>query len=224
MTQRTYGQPCALARSLDVLGERWTILVVRELLLGPRRFKHLLSALPAIGSNRLSDRLKALEAADVVQRTELPPPADVQAYALTDRGEALRGPLLGLALWGLELPAHDGPTSTPVRSELLALTLTSTQTRPADPRRRGSVEFHIGDEVFHLALREGRYLARSGPAATEPAARVVCDQAAFVALARRTTTPAEAVRVGRASVVSGSRAAFGEVFRVLGDERKATRA
>src|SRR5918994_7977162 len=72
---KTYGQMCPLARSLDVLGERWAILVIRELLLGPKRFKHLLAALPGIGSNRLSDRLRGLEDAGIIRKTVLPAPA-----------------------------------------------------------------------------------------------------------------------------------------------------
>src|SRR5687768_17359781 len=74
---KTYGQMCPIARSLDVLGERWTMLVIRELLLGPKRFKHLLAVLPAIGSNRLAERLRGLEAAQIIHKTTLPPPAAV---------------------------------------------------------------------------------------------------------------------------------------------------
>src|SRR5438105_13047677 len=94
---KTYGQMCPLARSLDVLGERWTLLVIRELLLGPKRFKHLLAALPAIGSNRLSDRLKGLEEAGVIRKSTLPAPAAVAVYELTPAGERLRAPLIALA-------------------------------------------------------------------------------------------------------------------------------
>ena len=81
---KTYGQMCPLARSLDVLGERWTMLVIRELLLGPKRFKHLLAVLPAIGSNRLSERLRGLEQAGIIRKRTLPPPAAVAVYELTE--------------------------------------------------------------------------------------------------------------------------------------------
>jgi DNA-binding HxlR family transcriptional regulator len=74
---------CPIARALDVLGERWTLLVVRELLLGPKRFTDLLTILPAMGTNRLSERLKTLQAAGVVTRRTLPPPAGAQVYELT---------------------------------------------------------------------------------------------------------------------------------------------
>src|SRR5829696_6881577 len=79
---KTYGQMCPLARSLDVLGERWTMLVIRELLLGPKRFKHLLAVLPAIGSNRLAERQRGLEEAGIIRKRTLPPPAGVAVYEL----------------------------------------------------------------------------------------------------------------------------------------------
>ena len=104
---KTYGQMCPLARSLDVLGERWTMLVIRELLLGPKRFKHLLAVLPAIGSNRLSERLRGLEEAGIIRKSTLPPPAAVAVYELTEEGERLRDPLIALGLWGLDLPVDD---------------------------------------------------------------------------------------------------------------------
>src|SRR4051794_25546714 len=83
VTARTYSQHCGLARALDVVGERWTLLVVRELIAGPKRYKHLLRGLPGIGTGMLASRLKALEAAGIVRRTTLPPPADAQVYELT---------------------------------------------------------------------------------------------------------------------------------------------
>ena len=84
MSKRTYGQVCGVARTLDVLGERWTLLIVRELLLGPKRFGALEAALPGIGPNLLSARLAALAEAEIVERAELPAPASVSAYALTN--------------------------------------------------------------------------------------------------------------------------------------------
>src|SRR5271154_4972506 len=90
MSKRSYGEMCPVARALDVIGERWTILIVRELLLGPKRFKDLLARLPAMGTNRLADRLKGLEAAGVLAKRTLPAPAEVQVYELSDYGERLR--------------------------------------------------------------------------------------------------------------------------------------
>ena len=172
MTTKTYGQMCPLARSLDVLGERWTILVIRELLLGPKRFKHLLATLPGIGSNRLSDRLRGLEDAGIVRKTVLPAPATVPVYELTVDGERLRDPLLALGLWGLDLPLDERIDPGTAHADLIALCLTATQTELVDPSRRETFEFRVGDEVFHLQLRDGRFLARSGPSPTDPTLRV----------------------------------------------------
>ena len=88
--QRTYGQRCGLALSLDLLGERWTLLVIRELTRGPKRFKDLMDALDGIGTNLLSSRLKTLEEAGIAQKVELPSPASTTAYSLTERGRTLQ--------------------------------------------------------------------------------------------------------------------------------------
>ena len=214
-TAKTYGQMCPLARSLDVLGERWSILVIRELLLGPRRFKHLLAALPGIGSNRLSDRLRGLEDAGIVRKTVLPAPATVPVYELTLDGERLRDPLLALGLWGLDLPLDERIDPGTARADLIALCLTATQTELVDPSRRETFEFHVGDEVFHLQLRDGRFLARSGPSPTDPTLRVACDLQAFMELALRQVTPSQALKDRLVTILHGTRTSLTEVFRVL---------
>jgi len=215
MTTKTYGQMCSIARSLDILGERWSLLVIRELLLGPKRFKSLLAELPGIGGNRLSDRLKGLEEAGIVRRTTLPAPAAVPAYELTDLGERLRDPLVALGLWGLDLPADDRIDPQTTRAELIAMALTGTQAKLLDPARRDDFEFQVGDELFHLQLRDGRFLARSGPSPSTPIVSISCDLQTFMELARRTLTPSQAVKDGRASILSGSRTAFIELYRAL---------
>jgi DNA-binding HxlR family transcriptional regulator len=215
MTMKTYGQMCSIARSLDVLGERWSMLIVRELLLGPKRFKSLLAALSGVGSNRLSDRLKGLEEAGIVRRTTLPAPAAVPAYELTAQGERLRGPLVALGLWGLDLPLDERIDPQTLRAELIAMALAGTQTKLLDRARRDAVEFQVGDEVFHLQLRDGRFMARSGPSPSDPAVRVGCDLQTFVDLALRTLTPAQAIKDGRAAILAGSRNALTELYRVL---------
>ncbi|MDX6234178.1 MAG: hypothetical protein QOH68_3275 [Nocardioidaceae bacterium] len=215
MTTKTYGQMCSIARSLDVLGERWSMLVVRELLLGPKRFKSLLAELSGVGSNRLSDRLKSLEEAGIVRRTTLPAPAAVPAYELTAQGERLRGPLVALGLWGLDLPLDERIDPQTLRAELIAMALAGTQTKLLDRARRDAVEFQVGDEVFHLQLRGGRFVARSGPSPSDPAVSVACDLQTFVDLALRTLTPAQAIKDGRTTILTGSRNAFTELYRVL---------
>src|SRR5829696_5727603 len=212
---KTYGQMCPLARSLDVLGERWTMLVIRELLLGPKRFKHLLAVLPAIGSNRLAERLRGLEEAGIIRKRTLPPPAGVAVYELTEEGERLRDPLIALGLWGLDLPIDDRIDPETARGELVALCLAGTQTKLLDPGRRETFEFQVGDEVFHFQLRHGRLLPRSGPSPTDPTVRVACDLPTFMDLALGELTPSQALKDGRATILAGSRSSLAELFRVL---------
>jgi DNA-binding HxlR family transcriptional regulator len=106
---RTYGQYCALAKALDVLGDRWTLLIVRELMVaGPSRYTDLRNGLPGIATNLLSDRLRELEAAGVVAREEAPPPVATTLFSLTPRGQALRPVLDELGNWGVPIMV-DGP-------------------------------------------------------------------------------------------------------------------
>ncbi|OLS27376.1 MAG: HTH-type transcriptional regulator YodB [Candidatus Heimdallarchaeota archaeon LC_2] len=100
MSIRQYGQYCAIARSLDIIGERWTLLIIRELLTGPKRFKNLLQNLPGIGTNLLANRLKQLEISDIIAKIRLPSPADVLAYDLTDHGRGLEDILISIIQWG----------------------------------------------------------------------------------------------------------------------------
>jgi DNA-binding HxlR family transcriptional regulator len=101
--KRSYGQYCAIAKTLDVVGGRWTLLVVRELMGGPRRFGDLLDGLPGIGTNLLSERLKELQDAGAIDKRVLPPPAGSTVYELTARGRMLGGVALAMAWWGYEL-------------------------------------------------------------------------------------------------------------------------
>src|SRR5271165_5227628 len=161
MATRTYRQMCPVARALDVVGERWTLLVVRELLLGPKRFKELMARLPAMGSNRLSERLKALAAQGVVERRTLPPPADVAVYELTELGEELRPIVLGLAAWGSRLTPDERIDPGTARAELIALTLAARIPRQLAAGLHESYEFRVGEEHFHIAVDDGEAAARS---------------------------------------------------------------
>src|SRR5436305_7874524 len=97
---RSYDQYCAVARGLDVIGDRWTLLLVRDLLLGPKRYKDLLEGLPGIGTNLLAARLRELERAEVIERHALPPPAGSTVYQLTPTGEALQPVMMSIGRWG----------------------------------------------------------------------------------------------------------------------------
>src|SRR6187401_1310870 len=107
-TKRTYGDRCGVARALDLVGERWALLVVRELLLGPKRFTDLRAGLPGLSPDVLSQRLRELEQAGILARRTLPPPAASQVYELTDRGHELRPVVLALGRWGSRAPFPSG--------------------------------------------------------------------------------------------------------------------
>jgi len=212
---------CPVARSLDVIGERWTLLVVRELLLGPKRFKDLLAALSTMGSNRLAERLKGLEAAGVVVKRTLPPPADVQVYDLTEHGERLRPLIYCLGAWGSELPLDDGVDRSTARAELIAFGLSASSPPELSSELDETYEFHVSDECFHVIARRDSVIVRSGAAAVAADLIVECDLATFFELVAGTTTPASAARAGRVAVL-GARALFNRAFRIL-SYRHATR-
>ena len=119
-TARRYDDPCGIARALDVVGDRWALLVVRELIFGPKRFVQLRHGLPGVSPNVLSQRLRDLEDAGVVRRDVLGPPADVPVYELTARGLALEPVLLELARWGSQQPLT-APGQLSASALLLAL-------------------------------------------------------------------------------------------------------
>src|ERR1700736_2037552 len=105
---RSYGDPCGLARALDLVGERWSLLVVRELLFGPKRFTDLRAGVPGASPNVLAQRLRELEQAGVVRHRKLAPPAGVAVYELTERGHALESAIIHLARWGSSTPPMRG--------------------------------------------------------------------------------------------------------------------
>lgn len=102
MSNKTYNQYCAIAHALDTVGERWTLIVVRNLLIGPKRFSDLMRGLPGVSTNILTERLKLLEERGVITTRFLPPPAASTVYQLTERGYALADTLAALARWGSE--------------------------------------------------------------------------------------------------------------------------
>lgn len=211
MSNKTYGQICPIARALDVLGDRWTLLLIRELLLGPKRFKELLAMLPAMGANRLSERLAMLAANGIIRPTSLPAPA----YELTELGEQLRQPTIALGLWGLRLAVDERIDPASTRAELIALCLTGVSNPAASAGLHEVVEFQVGAETFHIQINDGRVLARSGPSAEPADVRVQCNLETFMALGLRQITPSDALREGRACLLRGSQEAFAQVFKVL---------
>ena len=196
--KRSYGQYCTVARALDVVGERWTLLLVRELSTGPKRFKDLLGGLPGIGTNLLTNRLKALEADGVVRRATLPPPAGSNVYELTELGRSLEPVIVGLSRWGAKL--LDAPREEEdLRAGWAAVAMWSVIGPGTAGGRPGAYEFRIDGEAFHVRVRDGeegeRVEARQGPA-PDPDLVVVGDAESFLAVASGRLSPEEAVRSG----------------------------
>src|SRR5262249_47674603 len=155
-----FGQACAIARALDVVGDRWSLLLVRELTLGPRRYRDLAAGLPGIPSNVLAARLKDLQAASVVTRRTLPAPTDVTVYELTDAGRALQPVLTELLDWGLRY----GPESPPGDAGQPGWALLGATGRPTALPAGQVCELRVGPELFYLGSDAGKLTARRGPA------------------------------------------------------------
>ncbi len=213
MSKRSYNQYCAVARAMDVVGERWTLLIVRELLPGPKRFKDLLEGLPGIGTNLLAARLKDLEGYGVVCRATLPPPAASRVYELTDLGRSLEPVVMSLARWGLEfLGASQKEEDRQPAWAMVAVK--SVLEAEATAETRASYEFRVDDEVFHVRIEDGETEVRQGSAA-DPALVVRSDTQTLLAVAAGRAEPAEALASG-AIGMEGDREARERCMRMLG--------
>jgi DNA-binding HxlR family transcriptional regulator len=161
---RSYDEYCAIAKSLDVVGDRWTLLIVRELALrGACRYTDLRNGLPGIASNLLAERLRELEHAGVIAREDAPPPIATTLYRLTPRGEQLRPVLDGLFQWGLALMTEQKPTDA-VRSHWLAGALEVMLTDRTPDGSPATVELRTGDQPIVIEARDGTIHARLGSA------------------------------------------------------------
>ena len=196
--KRSYGQYCTVARALDVVGERWTLLLVRELSTGPKRFKDLLEGLPGIGTNLLAARLKTLEGEGIVRRATLPPPAGSNVYELTDLGGSLEPVIVALSRWGARL--LDAPREEEdLRAGWAAVAMQSALGRGTADRSPGTYEFRIDGEAFHVRIRdseeEERVEVKQGPA-SDPDLVVIGAAETFLAVVSGRRSPEEAVQSG----------------------------
>ena len=195
MGKRSYDQHCTVARALDIVGERWTLLLVRELLTGPKRFKDLLKGLPGIGTNLLAARLKALEEHGVLRRGTLPPPAGSGVYELTELGRALEPVIVALSRWGSRLVG--GPRDEDERRPAwAAMALRSLFEPGAAVGLRETYEFRIDGEAFHLRIDDGAVEARQG-SASAPDVTVFGEACIFLDLVAGRLTPEKALEAGK---------------------------
>ncbi|MBV9494720.1 MAG: helix-turn-helix transcriptional regulator [Acidobacteria bacterium] len=196
--KRSYAEGCAAAHALDLVGERWALLVVRELIFGPKRFTDLRASLPLISPNVLTQRLTDLERAGVLRRHKLPRPAAAWVYELTPWGAGLEPILMSLGRWALHSPAF--PEGKPMSADALMLSLRTMFSAPAD--FAATIELRVDDDAFTAAIADGRLSLTRGTTPA-PDATITAD----------TTTLASLVYGGASLRASGA--------KVTGDGRAA---
>ncbi len=204
-TKRSYGEACRFAYALDVVGERWALLVVRELLLGPKRFTDLRAGLPHASSNILSERLRDLEQGGVIQRRKLPPPAASTVYELTEWGRELEPVVTKLGAWGARSPIP--PDSQEIGPDSIVLALRSL----FDPEVAGELdatyELRIGEESFRVAIAGGEIDLGRGAAQDPTAKLALADAPSFGAVLGGQLPLDEALASGAARIEGPKQAA-----------------
>lgn len=211
-TRRSYNQNCPIAKGLDVLGERWTLLILRELIGGPRRYGDLRAQLPGIATNLLADRLRELGEAGLVDREELPPPIARTVYTLSDEGWRKVPPVIqAIASFGLDMVEPTESALTPLNGFLAGILLAFDRTTGMN----ASYRIDIDDRRFEFAVQGERLAAAQGqPAVTATAT------AADLITARIGSTAAErraALRRVKFDGDPGEVDAMRTAFRLLGD-------
>ena len=213
MTSRSYGQFCGFARALELVGERWALLVVRDLVLGSKRFTDLRRGLPRIPTNILSARLKELEDAGVVRRRVLPRPATGVVYELTEYGQELDDIVLRLGLWGARSLGEPGPEDI-VTTDSLVLALRATFLPEAARELQATYELHLGDVVVHARVDRGTLEAGEGPLGE--ADLLIETGPPIRALMARELSPGDAIESGSVHLTGDADllSRFVEVFRI----------
>ena len=202
--KRTYDDGCAAAHALDLVGERWALLVVRELLLGPKRFTDLRAGLPNASRNVISQRLRGLEGAGIVRRRKLPPPAASRVYELTEWGEELEPVIVRLGRWGARSPTKPRDAALGVDSLVLSM---RTMFDPRAAKGLGaSYELKFGEDRFRAVVDDGRFEISRG-SADDADAIVEADSDTMAGLLYAGRPLAEALKSGDLKV-EGDRAAF----------------
>jgi DNA-binding HxlR family transcriptional regulator len=204
-TKRSYGEACRFAYALDVVGERWALLVVRELLLGPKRFTDLRAGLPHASSNILSERLRDLEHGGVIQRRKLPPPAASSVYELTEWGRELEPIVTKLGAWGARSPMP--PDSQEIGPDSVILALRSLFDAEAASDLTATYGLRIGEDRFRVEITDGEIDLRRGAPKDPAAAIAVADAPTFGAVVAGQLSLDEAISSGAAQVEGSKQAA-----------------
>jgi DNA-binding HxlR family transcriptional regulator len=210
-TERTYGDGCAIAQGLDLVGERWALLVIRELVLGPKRFTDLRRGLPNAGPNVISARLRELEDAGIVKRDTLPPPGRARVYTLTEWGRELEGTVMTIGRWAARAPSQR--RDAPIGADSIALALRARFDARAAKRLRATYELRLGEDRFRVTVANAEIEVARGTA-DRPDATVSADPSAFASVLWDGRRIAAAQRAGEIAI-EGDQAAVERLVRLF---------
>jgi DNA-binding HxlR family transcriptional regulator len=208
---RRYQDGCGIAHASDLIGKRWALLVVRELLLGPKRFTDLRAGIPDLSPNVLGQRLRELTDAGIVRKRNLPPPAAAQVYELTEWGAALEPAVLALGRWASESPSF--PRNAEMGADSAVLALKSTFDPMAAAGFRGSFELVLDGLPYSVRIADGAFEARRGEA-DRPDATIRADANAIAEVVFRGRSVRAAAR-SRDIELDGDRRAAERLLRML---------
>lgn len=213
MKTRVYGQFCGFARALEIVGERWALMIVRDLLVGPKRFSDVLRGLPGIPTNVLTARLKELEEAQLVRRRVLPRPAGSIVYELTERGQELQDTVTALGRWGAKLLDAPRPHEV-VTNDSIAMALKTTFRPEAAAKMNAVYELRMGPVIVNAHVKDGTINVNVG-AAEKPDVVIEAGPALKDVMAR-IVTPREAIKSGAVQVRGDKKLfdRFPEIFRI----------
>ena len=213
MAKRAYGQFCGFSRALEVLGERWALLIVRDLLIGPKRFTDLHRGLPGIPTNVLTARLKELEEDGIVQRRILPRPEHAVVYELTPYGSELDETVAALGRWGAKTLGEPRPDEI-VTVDSIAMALRTTFQPEATRGRSETYELHVGEVVLDVRVDDGTLSITPGTA-RHPDAVIEAGPGIRAVMAGE-ISPAEAIASGAVRVTGDAALLthFAETFRI----------
>src|ERR1044071_128601 len=212
MTTRSYEQYCAIAKALDLVGERWTLLIARELLGGPKRYTDLLSGIPGIATDMLAARLKSLEEFELVEKRTLPPPAASVVYELPPHGRKLESTLRDLAIFGASF--LDRRRGEAFRIQWLAFPLRMMFRPERAAGKKLIVQFETNGEGPHARVNDGAIETELGPAASPDV--VVAGDISTLALASRDRNAAREAKAKGKLKVTGSKEAVAGYAAMFG--------
>ena len=212
MAQHRYQQYCALARALDVAGDRWTLLIVRELAPGPRRFTDLIDGLPGVSRKLLTERLRMLERDGIVARIELPPPAARQVYELSEDGRDLATAMAPLIAWGARR-LGDRQLGERFRARWPAVAMAGLADREAAKGVSETYQYLVGDSAFYFTVEDGSIEVHDGRA-EHPSVVVTTEEETWADIASGKTVASSAAATGALTVAGDPRAVkrLGKIF------------